>query len=270
MRVQGPAALSLVSPRKLRPEPKTDENNEANFVDLLSGYSRNLLARNQSEERNVTFKLPGDSIEAVEDEVIGGNQTMMTHHEIEGVDPLLQAEESAGYDYLNGLQINTKKRYFPQIAQKTERCRNNTMVANTNIHDSGSQIFPLGQAKRDKNLHNSFMQGEVPHAGSWFKRKPSNQNGNQSHESPNMTAGLNMPKSMKLSFADKIPNIKMELQFQNMQDGQIKQEIQNRKQKAIEKYGNRDRVGLLIAMENPDPEDKIYSTHITHNPHERN
>lgn len=165
----------------------------------------------------------------------------------------------------------SKKRYFPQIAEKNARCRNNTMVANPNIHSSGSQIFPLGNSTRDKNLPNSLYQGEVPHGGSWFQRKQNKQNGTNSHHSPSTRAGgLNIPKTMKLSFADKIPNIKTELLMQNMQDNQIKQEMKIRKQKAIEKYGNRDRVGMLIAMENPDPEDLQFSTHVTFSQHERN
>jgi hypothetical protein len=62
-----------------------------------------------------------------------------------------------------------------------------------------------------------------------------------------------MPKSMKLSFGEKIPHIKNDLKLKNIREDQIKQEIDVRKQKAIEKYGNRDRVGILISMENPDP-----------------
>lgn len=49
-----------------------------------------------------------------------------------------QAEEAVKNHYLNGLQIATKKRYFPQIAQKTEKCRNNTMVPNSNMNETGT------------------------------------------------------------------------------------------------------------------------------------
>lgn len=72
--------------------------------------------------------------------------------------------------FLNGLLFPQKKRYFPQIALKTDRCFNNNYVVNPNITQDGVHVRCLGSEKRHKDLQKSFMETEVPHGGSWFKR----------------------------------------------------------------------------------------------------
>lgn len=74
------------------------------------------------------------------------------------------------HDHLNGLSLQVKKRYFPQIAMKTDRCRNNIMVPNSNILNNGTGTYKLGAEKRSKDVLKSYFQSEVPHGGAWFQR----------------------------------------------------------------------------------------------------
>ena len=79
-------------------------------------------------------------------------------------------------DYLFGLNIQTKNRYFPQIAVKTQLV-GNTMVVPPNI---SNDFVPklLGTETREKRKEvlekksksQISKKFEVPHAGAWFQR----------------------------------------------------------------------------------------------------
>jgi hypothetical protein len=46
--------------------------------------------------------------------------------------------------YLNGIELQTKKRFFPSFAMKTPNCKNNNLVVNANISSNGVNPLPLG------------------------------------------------------------------------------------------------------------------------------
>jgi len=51
-----------------------------------------------------------------------------------------EVNESKGA-YLNGVQVQTKARFFPKIAEKTEKSHFNNLVATSNMAPSGNQTF---------------------------------------------------------------------------------------------------------------------------------
>ena len=59
---------------------------------------------------------------------------------------------------------------------------------------------------------------------------------------------------MKLSFTDKIPFI-VDKHKNDGDEGQIKinEEILHKKKQAFDKYGNKDKVGMLISMDARNP-----------------
>ena len=61
---------------------------------------------------------------------------------------------------------------------------------------------------------------------------------------------------MKLSFNDKIPHIMNKHKNQG-EDAKkkIKEEILHKKKQAFDKYGNKDKVGMLISMDARNPMD---------------
>jgi hypothetical protein len=110
-------------------------------------------------------------------------------------------------DYLFGLNIQTKNRYFPQIAVKNQLIGNNMVVPPNMTND----FVPLlhGTEKREKReikkksvSHFKENKFEVPHAGAWFQRRsqPKNQyeNNNSSLDDKD-PAGFRIPKSYKLT-----------------------------------------------------------------------
>ena len=82
----------------------------------------------------------------------------------------IQAQEKrkADKEYLNGLQIQTKNRYFPQIGAKEEG--KNLNVPKSSLVTSAIIPAHYGSEKRDRVPKFSYIQSEVPYAGSWFKQ----------------------------------------------------------------------------------------------------
>lgn len=117
--------------------------------------------------------------------------------------------------YLGGLQFQTKSRYFPQIAKKTNESEN-VMIPQNNMGKMGHQVIMKGQEKREKNLQLSFFQTQVPHSGTWINRNatadavPKAIKGVKIEEMP--PAGIRLPKTYKLNYPDNIPKIVSKLQ----------------------------------------------------------
>lgn len=98
-----------------------------------------------------------------------------------------------------------------------------------------------GQEKRQKSLEKSFMQAEVPFAGSWISPKASPILSGELN--PNFApAGLRIPKSLKLAFTEKIPKY-MEVAQKSQRNSDQRQILKEWQKHLNEKYGNRSRIG---------------------------
>lgn len=61
-------------------------------------------------------------------------------------------------------------------------------------------------------------------------------------------AGIRIPRSFKLAYTEKIPYIINKAQSLGASDQEIQNRLNEKKVTSTEKYGNRDRVGMLISM----------------------
>lgn len=115
----------------------------------------------------------------------------------------LEVMERAKREYLRGVHMQQKIRYFPQIGKETDKDAT-IRVPCPNMFSTAAIPEFRGKEKREKSLEKSYMQAEVPFAGSWISPKESPILSGELN--PNFTpAGLRIPKSLKLAFTEKIP-----------------------------------------------------------------
>jgi hypothetical protein len=96
----------------------------------------------------------------------------------------------------------------------------------------------------------------VPHCGNWINRNSMTDAipkvlspGARVEDLP--PAGLRLPKTLKISYPDNIPLILEKLQ--GSPEATLKKRLNAKKEAAMDRYGNRSTVGMLIKSSNEDP-----------------
>lgn len=63
-------------------------------------------------------------------------------------------------------------------------------------------------------------------------------------------AGQRVPKQFNVGLADKIPVLIEKLKSEGKSDAEIKEVLQSKKVRSVEKYGNKSKIGLLFESQN--------------------
>mmetsp|Transcript_5777 Transcript_5777/g.9900 ORF Transcript_5777/g.9900 Transcript_5777/m.9900 type:complete len:256 (-) Transcript_5777:30-797(-) len=133
-------------------------------------------------------------------------------------------------------------------------------------NEFGNLVFPASSytVKRRNQLNDTYRQidtnpdepptmseamgspgaasGQGTLGGKWTNRKL-----DSTFMSP---AGMRIPKDFKRTLGDKIPELIEKMRGEGRSEKEIREAVQAKKSKSVEKYGNKSKVGLVLDMHN--------------------